>query len=201
MNRTFALLLACTLIFPAWAATEGPNGHSPQKKAGNQVATKPGMLDACKLLTSDDIQSVQGERVEETRPGAQPGGDLRISECVFRTTTPAKAVSLALAEPSRRQPRDYWRKRFHGIPNRKPGEAGANRNENTDRDGGDADASRPRVISDLGNEAFWVGGRVTGALYVLRANSFIRISVGGVRDESARIEKSVALARAALKRL
>jgi len=32
-------------------------------------------------------------------------------------------------------------------------------------------------------------------------HSFIRISVGGVRDESARIEKSVALARAVLKRL
>lgn len=33
-----------------------------------------------------------------------------------------------------------------------------------------------------------------GALYVLKGNSFLRISVGGVREESAQIEKSVALA-------
>src|SRR5262245_41641085 len=114
MNRTFMLPLLCALVLSAVAATEGLNQSSQQTKAENQVTAKPSMPDACKLLTSDDVQSVQGERVEEIKPGAQPGGDLRISECVFRTTTPAKAVSLALAEPSRRQPRDYWRKRFHG---------------------------------------------------------------------------------------
>jgi hypothetical protein len=200
MNRTFMLPLLCALVLPAFAATDGPNRRSPQKKAENQVTAKPRMQDACKLLTSDEIQSVQGERVEEIKPGAQPGGDLRISECIFRTATPAKAVSLALAEPSRGQPRDYWRTRFHGVADRKPDEPGA-KDKEADRDGDDSDASRPRVINDLGSEAFWVGGRVTGALYVLRNNSFIRISVGGVRDESARIARSVALARAVLKRL
>lgn len=201
MNRTFSLLLLCALVFSAFAAADGPNRRAPQKKAENHRRAKPGMLDACKLLTSDDVQSVQGEPVEEIKPGTQPGGDLRVSECIFRTTTPAKAISLALAEPSRGQPRDYWRKRFHGSVNPKPKEPGAKGNENTERDGDDPDASRPRTIRDLGNEAFWVGGRVTGALYVLHDDSFIRISVGGVRDEAARIARSVALARAALKRL
>jgi hypothetical protein len=42
---------------------------------------------------------------------------------------------------------------------------------------------------------------MVGALYVLKGNTFVRISVGGVREEPARIEKSVALARLALKRL
>lgn len=42
---------------------------------------------------------------------------------------------------------------------------------------------------------------MVGALYVLKGNTFLRISVGGVREEPARIEKSVALARLALKRL
>jgi len=31
--------------------------------------------------------------------------------------------------------------------------------------------------------------------YVLRGNTFLRISVGGIRDEAERIEKSQALAR------
>jgi hypothetical protein len=46
-----------------------------------------------------------------------------------------------------------------------------------------------------------VGNSISGALYVLKGNSFLRISVGGVREESARMEKSKALAHAALKRL
>jgi len=60
---------------------------------------------------------------------------------------------------------------------------------------------KPRPIDGLGEEAYWVGNPISGALYVLKGNSFLRISVGGVREESARIEKSKALARAALKRL
>ena len=42
---------------------------------------------------------------------------------------------------------------------------------------------------------------MVGALYVLKGDTFLRISVGGVREEPARIQKSVALARLALKRL
>jgi hypothetical protein len=43
--------------------------------------------------------------------------------------------------------------------------------------------------------------RRSWALYVLQADNFVRISVGGVREESVRIEKSKALARAVVKRL
>ncbi len=59
---------------------------------------------------------------------------------------------------------------------------------------------KPRPIDGLGEEAYWVGNPISGALYVLKGNSFLRISVGGVREESARIEKSKALARAVVKR-
>jgi len=60
---------------------------------------------------------------------------------------------------------------------------------------------KARAINGIGDEAYWVGNPLTGALYVLRGNSFLRVSVGGVREEAARIEKSKALAQAALKRL
>jgi hypothetical protein len=40
-----------------------------------------------------------------------------------------------------------------------------------------------------------------GALYVLKGNTFLRISVGGIREEPVRIEKSKALARIAIKRM
>jgi hypothetical protein len=40
-----------------------------------------------------------------------------------------------------------------------------------------------------------------GALYVLQGDKFVRISVGGVGEESLRVKKSKVLARAAVKRL
>jgi hypothetical protein len=46
-----------------------------------------------------------------------------------------------------------------------------------------------------------VGTPITGALYVLHGDKFVRISVGGVGEESVRIEKSKAPARAIVKRL
>jgi hypothetical protein len=54
-------------------------------------------------------------------------------------------------------------------------------------------------IAGLGEEAYWVGTSITGALYVLQGRKFLRISVGGVHEESARIEKTRVLARAAMK--
>jgi hypothetical protein len=46
-----------------------------------------------------------------------------------------------------------------------------------------------------------VGTPITGALYGLKGDNFARISVGGIGEEPARIEKSKVLARAVVKRL
>lgn len=71
-----------------------------------------------------------------------------------------------------------------------------------ERDDDSEDSARaPRPISALGEEAFWVGGPLSGALYVLQGDLFLRISVGGVPKESARIAKSKSLATAILSRL
>jgi hypothetical protein len=56
-----------------------------------------------------------------------------------------------------------------------------------------------RRIEGLGEDAYWE--LRSGALYVLQGDKFIRVSVGGVGEESARIEKSKILALAAVKRL
>ena len=66
---------------------------------------------------------------------------------------------------------------------------------------GEEEAPKPRHVDGLGEEAYWVGNGITGALYVLQGDVFVRISVGGVHDESARIEKAKALARDVMRRL
>ncbi len=60
---------------------------------------------------------------------------------------------------------------------------------------------KPQPITALGEEAYWVGGPISGALYVLQGELFLRISVGGVPKESIRIAKSKSLAAAVLGRL
>ena len=53
----------------------------------------------------------------------------------------------------------------------------------------------------FGDEAFWVGDPLSGALYVLKGDVFLRVSVGGPTDEAQKIKRARALASHALKRL
>ena len=59
----------------------------------------------------------------------------------------------------------------------------------------------PEKIDGVGDEAFWLGNRFGGVLYVLKGNSFFRISVGGAGDKAAKIDKSKKLAQMVLKRI
>jgi hypothetical protein len=146
--------------------------------------------DACALLTNAEIERIAGAPVMDRRPTTEPAGGLLMSQCFFGGSS-SRSVSLAIAGPVTGRapitPREYWRRQFH------PRERHAERN--------DENESEARPIGGVGDEAYWAGNRIAGALYVLRGNTFLRISVGGIPDEGERIEKSKGLALAALKRL
>jgi hypothetical protein len=59
----------------------------------------------------------------------------------------------------------------------------------------------PQKIEGVGEEAFWIGNRIGGALYVLKNNAILRISVGGADNQETKINKSKALSLKALPRL
>jgi hypothetical protein len=161
--------------------------------AGPPKAPGKTSVDVCALLTSADVEAVLGDSVKERKPTPQPSGDLTTAHCFFATSS-SRSVSLMLTTEGARKhggltPREYWRKQFHGDSREKGEEEGKER------------GSSPRRIAGLGDEAFWMGTRFAGALYVLRGQTFLRISVGGLRNEQERVEKSKALALAALKKL
>jgi len=177
-----------------------------ETKVGRVPASAKKRIDVCLLLESAEIESVQGEPVKETKPSVQPNGGMRMSQCVFRTATFAKSVTVALVtpahgKPSALTPRKFWRGQFHPpepndeeekpVPGKAPNKVA--------REG--EEVSRPHQIGGLGEEAYWVGNGITGALYILQGDVFVRISIGGVQDESARIEKAKALARDIMRRL
>jgi len=197
-----ALLLSAVLL-PAGQAACG----SPQKSARAAEDTRSAKkIDVCALLTSAEMEAVQGEPVKETKPSVQPSGGFVMLQCFYRTTTSAKSVSLALgapdpAKPSALTPREFWRKQFHPpepVEEEKHVAGKAPKKAEVDRE---EELRKPRPIDGLGEEAYWVGNRISGALYVLKGNAFFRISVGGEKDESVRIKKTRTLAQKALKRL
>jgi len=192
----------CAIALPA---KQGP-GRSPQKRMSSDAATSTsGKKDACILLTAAEIEAIQGEAVKKAEASVQPNGEMLISGCLFRTTNFAKSVSVALATPSSAKPsaltpRKFWLRQFH-APDVEEDKMRAAGKKGKPEPEGEEETRKPRRIEGLGEDAYWVGTPIAGALYVLQGDNFVRISVGGVGEESARIEKSKVLARAVVKRL
>jgi hypothetical protein len=176
--RFFALFLICT----CWSAA------TQTSAAGRYKSTTAG-VDPCTLLASADIQAVQGERVEEVKAAPQSSGGIILQQCTYRTTTPSKSVNLAVATAGAQQtsgdsPREFWQRQFHS---------------NGDEEAREGANAQP--VAGLGDEAFWINSPVAGALYVLHGDTFFRLSVGGVRQETERLARSKVLAGIVASRL
>src|SRR5436305_161396 len=59
----------------------------------------------------------------------------------------------------------------------------------------------PKKVEGVGEEAYWSGNRFGGALYVLKKETIVRVSVGGPGDEEKKLSRSKALAEKVLGRL
>lgn len=155
-------------------------------------------LDACALLTKQEIESVQGSPITETRATDQSDRGFRVSQCYFGTEQTNKSVSLVVTQsdpdhPVRRTPKDYWRDTFAKHPVRMERDRESEEKE--------PESVAPEKIEALGDDAYWLGNRVGGALYVIKNKTFIRLSLGGPDDQKTKIDKSKTLARKALDRL
>jgi hypothetical protein len=177
-----------------------------------QVATaaKP-RVDACALLNSKEIAAVQGEALKETKLSGQAGGGLQISQCFFTLPTFSNSISLLVAQKGdgadAKEPKDFWRETFHKDGGEEKDRDRDKKDRDKDKKAGrrgeeeEKESTPPQRVSGVGNDAFWVGSRVAGALYVLKGNAYIRISVGGSGDQASKINKSKTLAQKVIARL
>ena len=154
------------------------------------------ILDACSLISKDDVASVQKTAVKEAKNTDRLDGTLRISQCLYTAAEYSRSVNLALVQtdpnqPGKRGPKDFWKEKFDPYENEAPG---ANRDE---KEQGPA----PKRINGLGDEAFWVTNRFGGMLYVLKGDVFLSIGIGGTDDEETKLVKSKVLAQKALQKL
>ena len=198
MRQTLRILACVAFVFA------GVLGGAATQSAKKGTDVSKGTVYACALLTPAEIEAIQGERVEETKPTVRPSGGLFATQCLFRTPTLNKSVSLFLiaSDPLHPVPltaRQLWQKQFHSSEVDEEPVAGENKKKlDPERE---RESREPRPIRGLGEEAYWVASPVASALYVLKGEMFLRISVGSAGQESERMEKSKALARAVLKRL
>lgn len=182
---------------------------------GNTIAAAtPGRIDACSLITRAEIESAQGEQVTDARSTTVSHSRFAISQCYYTVAPAVKSVSLELTQRASAQsgsisPREFWEERFEraGRERERKGEREGNVKRDADKGGGREESEEeeggdpPVRVTGVGDEAFWVGNRKVGALYVLKDDSIIRISIGGPEAESIKLEKMKTLAQLAVKRL
>ena len=185
---------------PAAAMPSAVNGATP---GASSSVVKP-KVDACTLLTSDEIKAVQGEALKETTPSNRATGDFIVSQCYYGLPTPANSISLTLTERNADQQggqsvKDFWEQTFG--KNESKGDKKEEKKKPAAKREGDEESAPLEPVRGIGDEAFWSASRVGGALYVLKGNNYLRISVGGKGDSEAKLKKSKTLAQKALRRL
>ena len=179
--------------------------HPSPAPAASAAAPSPQQLkpklDACAMLTSQEIQSIQGEGLKETKLSESSANGLHVSQCFFALPTFTNSISLAITQRAAgagaRDPRQFWKDTFHS--GKEPKHDG---DREKDREKEDGEESRPpQQISGIGDEAFWTASRAAGILYVLKGSSYLRISIGGRGDQQTEMRKSKALAQKVIDRL
>ena len=177
-----------------------PAASSPEQRTTAAVVPqgKP-KLDACTMLTSEDIESIQGEALKETKLSESSADGFNVSQCFFTLPTFTNSISLVVTKradgPGARDPRQFWKDNF-----RQDKEPRKDRDRDKDREE-EGEERPPLKISGIGDEAFWMASRAAGILYVLKGSSYIRISIGGPGDQQTKIKKSKALARKVIDRM
>jgi|SRR5579885_942308 hypothetical protein len=165
--------------------------------------------DACALLTDGEVASAQGSPLKARNAGVISRRGYRTSQCVYQTEDVNRGISLSVTQadpddPQRYSVRVLWAKMF-------PGQSRGRKDRGDEEDSRgapeageeeeDEPAVAPRKIKGLGGEAYWVASQFGGALYVLKGERIIRVSVGGRDDPATKLRKSSALARLAASRL
>jgi hypothetical protein len=175
----------------------------------SEPSTAKKKIDACTLLTSPEIQSIQGEALKETKPSGTVEGGFNISQCFYALPTFTKSINLVITQKAEgtgaRDPKEFWEETFDKSEHEREREKRSKKEDKDPRgrnreEEEEGEVAPPQKIEGLGDEAFWTGGRVGGALYVLKGNAFLRVTVGDSSNQQTNINKAKALARLALNR-
>jgi hypothetical protein len=220
--------LVPALACGAGGGAQKANANAPAATPAPALAEVPKSA-TCALLSGEELKEVQGESPTDAQGSEHLAGALSMSQCFFRLPTFAKSVNLEVVRAAPNAPADalkgYWRERFHPEAveererarelkeerervreeelkrEREAGQVREGGHEKEEKEGEEAEDSRPQRVRGLGEEAYLTGNRDTSTLYVLRRDAVVRVSVGGTEDRPARLKRATALVEKVLKRL
>jgi hypothetical protein len=191
----------------AGAATTNPAQLKSEMKSEPLAPSTsgPASLDACALIEKSEIALVQGMPVQQIQPTSQKHGDLDFSQCYYTAISADGSKNLSVyVQVIQRNPtsarrdavKEFWEERF----GRESKERESKEKRKEEKDEEEA-LNPPLKVPGVGDEAFWLGSSRGGALFVLRKDRVVRVTVGGTDDRKTQIEKSKTLTKKALMRL
>src|SRR6266404_5447493 len=197
INRRTAFAL---LILPLVALT----GCQKSKTSGSTPASKRSKIEACSLITNNEAQEIQGSPIKDAKGSDQSDGSFRIAQCFYTAETFNKSISLAVTQSnpdsaSARNPKDFWKETFGRYGGEAKEEKGDEEKKESLREQ-EEERERsvpPKKVEGVGDAAYWTANRMGGALYILKNDVIIRVSVGGPDKEEAMICRCKALAEKA----
>lgn len=161
-------------------------------------------------MSADCLPTRRSKRSKDRPPKIQraAGAQMVVSEsrsAIMPQRSPSKSVSLAITpsdpdSPEKRSLRDFWKQtfgRFEGEAKEREGDEEKRKSLREEEE----KSVPPKKIAGIGDDSYWTGNRVGRALYVLKNDASIRISVGGPDNEETKIDKSKALVQKALEHL
>lgn len=202
VGKLSATVLLCLFLFQSdGCGSRSGGGNQNSKPSATQAtptsapAASPGVAQspagACLLIDKSEIESLQGEQMRGAEPSTGTEADMAFSDCYYTVISSDGSKNLSVhlrvlrddpQSAGRGALRRFWEDRFRGAKEKKK-------------------AEKPRAVAGVGEEAFWLGNNVMGALYVLAKDRIVRVSVGGAEEEDAKIEKSRKLAEKAINHL
>jgi hypothetical protein len=208
MRWYILVFVLCSLIafLPGCKKDEASQRVSTPKQKSDHAE-----FDVCALITKQEIEAIQKSPIKETKSSMRSDAGFRVSQCFYTAEDFSKSVSLAVtqrdpASSDKRGVKDFWNESFGRFTNEQK-ESNGDKNvrerlhEQGRREGEEKAFIPPKKLDGIGDDAFWSPNPVGGAIYVLKNDVFIRISIGGRDNEEGKLDKSKALAQKAIDRL
>ena len=114
MRWYFLVLLSCSLIavFAGCKKNEATQRASSAKQESNQA-----QFDVCALITKQEVETIQGSHIKETKSSVRSDAGFRVSQCLYTAEDFSKSVSLAVtqrdpASSGKRSVNDFWNETF-----------------------------------------------------------------------------------------
>jgi hypothetical protein len=166
------------------------------------AAASPRLPNACQLLTARDIARVQGEEFKTAKLTETEANGLTVSQCFYALPSFTSSVSVDLM---RGKTATFWRGHFANAREAADDDEDRDRSKvkgaPPPREAEEEHKSAALKVKGVGDAAVWSGNRAAGALYVLKGDTIVRVSVGGGGSQEQKIERSKKLAARALRKL